>query len=464
MERDNKSSVRWMSEADETRPRVSSHTRDAVKKDPELQRIEQRLARHANVAARRLDEIERLREQLPTPEARRAEREFLARAERGPGPGETALKGTFDDAEEQIRGYLSGVRREQVVDDAGRPAFDPNTGRTVYRDTGNFGGARARYDRRDPYGIPEWQAGEGFEDLHSRYSRAIPGIESRRNTRQSQWSLIAGYRNPRARTPREVHSDALETATTRFDRGLEVERNPYGTFREIERDLQSVEELIAATPDNAAGALGDDLDYLKYLRQRLRREMELIPEDLRLPPTTGGIGLADPSYLAGGAPSPGTAGDAAPPHRFQQGVTLFDIEGLKYEMDAAHADKNLLAMQSLLEDADVMRDAIRFELNAANAEYDRTSQELAEAKKAVDEQNRNLPKGKRPIKAEHDRYLNWTGILFDEEDAKVYEQWVEARRKGFQDPFEARRKRVNRLLTILAVVVVILLIVWLLSL
>ena len=153
--------------------------------------------------------------------------------------------------------------------------------------------------------------------------------------------------------------------------------------------------------------------------------------------------------------------EGEPGNRFKQGATVSELEILKSEMERALADEDVRAMQLLLYDLDVAREANQRKLAAANAAYDRTRQQLAEAKKAVDERNKNIPEGMRLISADVDSYLNGTGALFDEEDAKVYEQWVEARKKGFRDPFEARRRRVNWLLATFAVVGVVLLVIWL---
>ena len=144
-------------------------------------------------------------------------------------------------------------------------------------------------------------------------------------------------------------------------------------------------------------------------------------------------------------------------------VTINDIEQIRREIDQALEAKDYPMMQNLLTEFDIAREKSKQELDAANAEYDRTQRELTKHLEKVAERNKNIPKGKRLISADVDPHLNRIGALFDEEDAKVYEQWVDARRKGFRDPYEARRKRTNKFLGIAAVVIVILLIAWIIG-
>ena len=144
-------------------------------------------------------------------------------------------------------------------------------------------------------------------------------------------------------------------------------------------------------------------------------------------------------------------------------ISTADVEQLKRELEQALAANDSSAMQGLLQELDYARSIAHDQLGEARREAEDAERRLEQHLKQVEIRNRNLPPGKRPISADADPYLNRLGALFDDEDAKVYEQWAKARKDGFRDPYEQRRKRVNRIIAIVVSAFIVLLVVWIFS-
>ena len=100
------------------------------------------------------------------------------------------------------------------------------------------------------------------------------------------------------------------------------------------------------------------------------------------------------------------------------------------------------------------------EIHKLSEEHDAAVRELAEHERKAESRRRNPPPGKRVVSADVNPYMNRIGMLLDDEDATAVEQWDQARRQGYSDPWEKDRKRIRRSCLAVVAIVVIALAIW----
>ena len=154
--------------------------------------------------------------------------------------------------------------------------------------------------------------------------------------------------------------------------------------------------------------------------------------------------------------------------------TLYEAETVVYnlvrELVEARARGDVAAVQALERE---LRDAKSWtneqvreseeKIHRLREKHDVLVREVAEHEGKAEARRRNPPPGKRVVPADVNPYMNRIGLLLDDDDAEALEQWEQARRQGYSDPWEKDRKRIKWGSLALIAIIVVALAIWLFS-